>query len=183
MARIAGIDLPREKKVEYALTSIYGIGISSAREIVKAARVDPSTRVRNLTESEVADIRKEIDLPYMGFQEILTKTNPRFYKEFIRYFVQHLVENNAPMEIHEENHRKLFHSLNLRIAYLKTLEECNIDISSLAQVPSPDGLRYARIQDEQHLQDALYSITDKNPVSDVSVKSFYWKKKPDFKSK
>jgi len=64
LARIAGIDLPREKKVEHALTYIYGIGISSAREIVKAAGVDPSTRVRNLTESEVSDIRKEIDLAY-----------------------------------------------------------------------------------------------------------------------
>ena len=64
MARIAGVDLPREKKVEYALTYIYGIGISSAREIVRAAGVDSSTRVRDLTESEVSDLRKEIDLAY-----------------------------------------------------------------------------------------------------------------------
>ena len=64
MARIAGIDLPRGKKVEYALTHIYGIGITSAREIVRAAGVDPVTRVRDLTESEVSDLRKEIDLAY-----------------------------------------------------------------------------------------------------------------------
>ena len=64
MARIAGVDLPREKKVEYALTYIYGIGISSAREIVRAAGVDSTTRVRDLTESEVSDLRKEIDLAY-----------------------------------------------------------------------------------------------------------------------
>ena len=61
MARIAGVDLPRDKKVEYALTRIYGIGITSAREVVAAAGVDPNTRVRDLTESEVSDLRKEIE--------------------------------------------------------------------------------------------------------------------------
>ncbi len=61
MARIAGVDLPREKKVEYALTYIYGIGLPSAQRIVGAAGVDPSTRVRDLTESEVSDLRKEIE--------------------------------------------------------------------------------------------------------------------------
>ncbi|OFX17244.1 MAG: 30S ribosomal protein S13 [Armatimonadetes bacterium RBG_16_58_9] len=64
MARIAGVDLPREKKVEYALTYIYGISIASAREIVRTAGVDTSTRVRDLTESEVSDLRKEIDNSY-----------------------------------------------------------------------------------------------------------------------
>ena len=64
MARIAGVDLPREKRVEYALTYIYGIGIYRAREIVRAAGVDSTTRVRDLTESEVSDLRKEIDLAY-----------------------------------------------------------------------------------------------------------------------
>lgn len=61
MARIAGVDLPREKKVEYALTRIFGIGLSSAQKIVSAAGVDPTTRVRDLTESEVSDLRREIE--------------------------------------------------------------------------------------------------------------------------
>jgi len=64
LARIAGVDLPREKKVEYALTYIFGIGISSARKIVEMAGVNPDTRVRDLTESEVSDLRKEIDNAY-----------------------------------------------------------------------------------------------------------------------
>ncbi len=61
MARIAGVDLPREKKVEYALTSIFGIGLSSAQKIVAAAGVDSTTRVRDLTESEISDLRREIE--------------------------------------------------------------------------------------------------------------------------
>ena len=64
MARIAGVDLPRDKKVEYALTYIFGIGISSARKIVETAGVSPDTRVRDLTESEVSDLRREIDNAY-----------------------------------------------------------------------------------------------------------------------
>ena len=64
MARIAGVDLPRDKRVEYSLTYIYGIGLTSAREIVAEARVDPSTRVRDLTESEVSELRKAIEGNY-----------------------------------------------------------------------------------------------------------------------
>ncbi len=52
MARIAGVDLPREKRVEIGLTYIYGIGRVSADRILEAANVDPSTRVRNLTDDE-----------------------------------------------------------------------------------------------------------------------------------
>ena len=54
MARISGIDLPRDKRVEIALTYIYGIGKSSAQQIVKTADVDPNTRVKDLTEDEVS---------------------------------------------------------------------------------------------------------------------------------
>ncbi len=61
MARIAGVDLPRDKKVEYALTYIFGIGLPSAQKIVAAAGVDPTTRVRDLTESEVGDLRRQIE--------------------------------------------------------------------------------------------------------------------------
>ncbi len=64
MARIAGVDLPRDKKVEYALTYIYGIGLSSAKKIVAAAGVDPNTRVRDLTESEVSELRRQIEGNY-----------------------------------------------------------------------------------------------------------------------
>ena len=64
MARIAGVDLPREKKIEFALCYIYGIGLSSAKDIVAEAGVDPSTRVRDLTESEISDLRKVIESSY-----------------------------------------------------------------------------------------------------------------------
>lgn len=61
MARIAGIDLPREKRVEIALTYIYGIGRSQSKRILKETGVNPDTRVRDLTEDEVAKIRNFID--------------------------------------------------------------------------------------------------------------------------
>ena len=61
MARIAGVDLPREKRVEIGLTYIYGIGLSSSQKILKAAGVNPDTRVKDLTDDEVADIRKAMD--------------------------------------------------------------------------------------------------------------------------
>ena len=57
MARIAGIDLPREKRVEIGLTYIYGIGVSSSQKILAEAGVNPDTRVKDLTEDEVNDIR------------------------------------------------------------------------------------------------------------------------------
>ena len=57
MARIAGVDLPRDKRVEIGLTYIYGIGRTSADRILKDAGVNPDTRVRDLTEDEVAKIR------------------------------------------------------------------------------------------------------------------------------
>ena len=61
MARIAGVDLPREKRVEVGLTYVYGIGHSSAVRILKEAGVDLDTRVRDLTDEEVAIIREVID--------------------------------------------------------------------------------------------------------------------------
>ena len=61
MARIAGIDIPREKRVEVALTYIFGIGLSRSQEILAKARVSPDTRVKNLTEDEVARLREFID--------------------------------------------------------------------------------------------------------------------------
>ncbi|MBQ3964236.1 MAG: 30S ribosomal protein S13 [Firmicutes bacterium] len=65
MARIAGVDLPREKRVEIGLTYIYGIGRKTATEILEKTGVDPSTRVKDLSEEEVGKIRKVIDEEYM----------------------------------------------------------------------------------------------------------------------
>jgi small subunit ribosomal protein S13 len=64
MARIAGIDVPRDKRVEIALTYIHGIGRSRSNEILEHTQVDPDTRVRNLSESEVARMRQYIDRNY-----------------------------------------------------------------------------------------------------------------------
>lgn len=61
MARIAGIDLPKEKRVEIGLTYIYGIGLTSSQKILTKAGVNPDTRVKDLTDAEVNSIRKIID--------------------------------------------------------------------------------------------------------------------------
>jgi len=61
MARIAGIDIPREKRVEVALTYIYGIGLSSSQRILKQTSINPDTRVRDLTEDQVNRLREVID--------------------------------------------------------------------------------------------------------------------------
>jgi small subunit ribosomal protein S13 len=65
MARIAGVDLPRDRKIEYALPVIYGIGLSTARKILQKTGVDPNKRVRELTEEEVAKLRDEIERHYI----------------------------------------------------------------------------------------------------------------------
>ena len=64
MARINGVDLPREKRVEIGLTYIYGIGRTSASKICEKAGVDPATRVRDLTDEEVSKLRDCIDADY-----------------------------------------------------------------------------------------------------------------------
>ena len=61
MARISGVDLPREKRVEVGLTYIYGIGLSSSQEILKKAGIDPDTRVKDLTDDQISSIRKAMD--------------------------------------------------------------------------------------------------------------------------
>ena len=84
MARISGVDLPREKRVEIGLTYIYGIGRTTASKIVEAAQVNPDTRVRDLTDDEVrriseiinndyqveGDLRREIAMNIKRLQEI-----------------------------------------------------------------------------------------------------------------
>jgi small subunit ribosomal protein S13 len=61
LARIAGVDLPREKRVEVGLTYIYGVGLTTSQEILRESGIDPGTRVRNLTEEEVVRLREYID--------------------------------------------------------------------------------------------------------------------------
>ena len=64
MARIAGVDLPRDQRVEIALTAIYGIGQALSGKVVNTVGIDPSTRVRDLTETEVSQLREVIDRNY-----------------------------------------------------------------------------------------------------------------------
>ncbi len=61
MARIAGVDLPREKRVETALTYIYGIGLTTSQKVLRDTGIEPDTRVRNLTEEEVVRLREYLD--------------------------------------------------------------------------------------------------------------------------
>ena len=65
MARIAGVDLPRDKRVEIGLTYIYGIGRTSSNKILAAAKVNPDTRVRDLTDEEVRRISEIVGAEYM----------------------------------------------------------------------------------------------------------------------
>ena len=65
MARIAGVDLPNEKRIEAGLTYIYGIGWSTSREILAKTGINPDTRVKDLTEEEAGKIRKVIESDYM----------------------------------------------------------------------------------------------------------------------
>ena len=64
MARIAGVDLPREKRVEVALTYIYGIGRTTSRDILSETGVDPNTRVKDLAEAEISSLREVISRDY-----------------------------------------------------------------------------------------------------------------------
>lgn len=64
MARIAGVDIPRNKRVEISLTYIYGIGRTSSQEILAEAGVDPNSRVQDLSEAEVGRLRQAIDRGY-----------------------------------------------------------------------------------------------------------------------
>ncbi len=64
MARIAGVDLPKDKRIEIGLTYIYGIGLSSSQKILKATRVNPDTRVQKLTEEDITKLRSVIESDY-----------------------------------------------------------------------------------------------------------------------
>jgi small subunit ribosomal protein S13 len=64
MARIAGVDLPRDKRIEIALTYIFGIGLTLSKEVLAATAINPNTRTRDLTEEEVSKLREYIDKNY-----------------------------------------------------------------------------------------------------------------------
>ena len=64
MARIAGVDIPNNKRIEIALTYIYGIGLKSAQDILAKTGIDPNTRAKDLTEAEVAKLRDVIEADY-----------------------------------------------------------------------------------------------------------------------
>lgn len=64
MARIAGVDLPRNKRIEIGLTYIFGIGRTTSRQILSSLRINPDTKTEQLTEAEINNIRKEIDSQY-----------------------------------------------------------------------------------------------------------------------
>jgi small subunit ribosomal protein S13 len=65
MARVAGVDLPRDKRVEIGLTYIYGIGLTTSQEILKETSINPDTRIKNLSEDEVIRLRDFIDRNYI----------------------------------------------------------------------------------------------------------------------
>lgn len=73
MARIAGVDLPRERRIEAALPLIYGVGWSRTRDILARTGISPDTRVKDLTESEVARLRETIDRDYKVEGELRTE--------------------------------------------------------------------------------------------------------------
>ena len=86
MARIAGIDIPRDKRVDVALRYIYGIGPTSARKICEQARVDGATKVRDLTDDEVNRIREVIDRNYTVEGDL---------RREVRQNIQRLIEINC----------------------------------------------------------------------------------------
>jgi small subunit ribosomal protein S13 len=74
MARIAGVDLPREKRVETALTYVYGIGPTRAKEILGATGVNPDTRVKNLTEAEQTKLRDHVEKTFKVEGDLRSET-------------------------------------------------------------------------------------------------------------
>lgn len=97
MARISGVNLPNDKRVEVALTYIFGIGPSTSRKVLKATGVDPNTRVKDLTEAEVSKLRESIDKNYQveGDLSRLVTLNINRLKEISSYRgLRH--KNNLP---------------------------------------------------------------------------------------
>ncbi len=75
MARIAGVDLPRRKRIEIGMTYIYGIGRTSSQNILSRLKIDPNTKTDDLTEEQINDIRKAIDSDYKVEGELRTQVS------------------------------------------------------------------------------------------------------------
>ena len=75
MARIAGVDIPRDKRVEIALTYIYGIGLTTSQSILEATQIDPSVRVKDLDENQLTRLREYIDRNYMVEGDLRREVN------------------------------------------------------------------------------------------------------------
>ena len=75
MVRIAGIDLPATKRIEYALTKIYGIGLISSNEILERAAIDTNTRTKDLTDEQVASIREVLEASYLVVSDLKRKVS------------------------------------------------------------------------------------------------------------
>jgi len=75
VVRIAGIDLPRTKRIEYALTKIFGIGIISAQEILEKASIDPNIRTNDLTDENISKIREVIEANYQVESDLRRKVS------------------------------------------------------------------------------------------------------------
>lgn len=74
MARISGVDIPNQKRIEIALTYIYGIGLTSAKKILAATGIDPDTRAKDLTDDDIAKLRDEIENNYTVEGELRRET-------------------------------------------------------------------------------------------------------------
>ena len=117
MARIAGVDLPREKRIEIGLTYIYGIGRTSSSRILAAANVNPDTRVRDLTDDEVKRISAVIDETQLvegdlrsrdfrrsdAIVESVTEKVFRFVDRRQRQTLEHVRVQSAPLQIRKNN--------------------------------------------------------------------------------
>ena len=86
MARVSGVDVPDDKKLEYALRYIYGIGPTRAQEIVRKSQLDPEKRIRELADSEVARLREIIDRDYLVEGDL---------RRSVRQNIQRLIEINC----------------------------------------------------------------------------------------
>ncbi len=75
MARIAGVDIPRDKRVEIALTYIYGIGLTTSQQILENTQIDPNLRVRDLDENQMTRLREYIDRNYMVEGDLRREVN------------------------------------------------------------------------------------------------------------
>jgi small subunit ribosomal protein S13 len=75
MARIAGVDIPRDKRVEIALTYIYGIGLTTSQAILEATQIDPTVRVKDLDENQLTRLREYIDRNYMVEGDLRREVN------------------------------------------------------------------------------------------------------------